>query len=145
MKVVLLQDVAKIGRKHAVVEVPDGYAQNQLIPRRQAKPATPENLKAALKDAADKKSAADTALAKYERTKEALKDKKIVLQAPTKNQQGHLFAAVTKGQVMSALNQVGIIADPAMVEVPGHIKEVGEHEIGLVCGSHESRFIIKIE
>lgn len=145
MKVVLLQDVAKIGRKHAVVEVPDGYAQNQLIPRRLAKPATPENLKAALKDAADKKSAADVAFAKYQKTKEALRDKKIVVRAPQKNQQGHLFAAITKGEVMSALNQAGIVADATMVEVPGHLKEVGEHEIELVYGPHRSNFIIKIE
>jgi large subunit ribosomal protein L9 len=145
MKVVLLQDVAKIGRKNAVVEVPDGYAQNQLIPRRMAKPATPENLKAALKDAADKQASAEATLAKYDRVREALKDKKILIHAPSKNKQGHLFASITKGQVMTALNQAGIIVDPDMVQLPKHIKEIGEHEIDLVYGTNQSKFIIKVE
>ena len=39
MKVILLQDVAKIGRRSEVVEVPDGYAQNKLIPKGMAQPA----------------------------------------------------------------------------------------------------------
>ena len=46
MKVILLQDVAKIGRRFDVITVPDGYGMNQLIPKGMAKPATPENLKA---------------------------------------------------------------------------------------------------
>ena len=45
MKVILLQDVAKIGKRFETVDVPDGYALNMLIPKRMAEPATPENLK----------------------------------------------------------------------------------------------------
>ena len=46
MKVILLQDVAKIGRRFDIVEVPSGYGMNKLIPQGMAKPATPENVKA---------------------------------------------------------------------------------------------------
>lgn len=145
MKVVLLQDVAKIGRKHAVVEVPAGYAQNQLIPRKLAKPATAENLKAALKEAEHKQAAMAAGDAKYEATRSALKDKKIVISAPNKNQQGHLFASIKKGEVIEALQKAGIIADPEMVELPRPIKEVGEHTIELKYGGKRSQFIVKVE
>ena len=40
MKVILLRDVAKLGRRFAVVEVPDGFALNQLIPKGMAEAAS---------------------------------------------------------------------------------------------------------
>ena len=45
MKVILLRDVAKIGRRFEIVEVPDGYALNKLIPKKDAEAATPANVK----------------------------------------------------------------------------------------------------
>ena len=45
MKVILLR-WAKIGRRYTVVEVPDGYALNKLIPKKKmAEQASPANLK----------------------------------------------------------------------------------------------------
>ncbi len=40
MKVILTQDVEKLGASHEVVEVADGYARNFLLPRQMAVPAT---------------------------------------------------------------------------------------------------------
>lgn len=145
MKVILLHDVAKIGKKHAVVEVPDGYGLNQLIPRKMAKPATPENLKAALHEADVKKSSEVSASQKFENTKAALEGKVIVIEAPNKNKQGHLFAALQKGQVIEALGKAGVLVDPNMVDLPRTIKESGEHEINLQYGKQRSTFIIKVE
>lgn len=45
MKVVLTQDVPKLGRKGEVINVSDGYARNFLIPRGLAKEATEEVLR----------------------------------------------------------------------------------------------------
>ena len=45
MKVILLQDVAKIGRRFEIVEVPNGLAQNKLIPQKLATEATDGNVK----------------------------------------------------------------------------------------------------
>src|SRR3989339_238090 len=42
MKVVLLEDVEKVGKKYEVKEVADGFARNFLIPKNQAKLATKE-------------------------------------------------------------------------------------------------------
>ena len=44
MKIVLLENVKKIGKKDEVVEVSDGYARNVLIPKKQAVQATSENI-----------------------------------------------------------------------------------------------------
>ena len=45
MKVILQKDVPKIGRKYEVKDVPDGYAQNFLLPRKLALRATPDSLR----------------------------------------------------------------------------------------------------
>ena len=44
MKVVLLEDVEKVGKKYEVKEVKDGFARNFLIPKNLAKLATKEVL-----------------------------------------------------------------------------------------------------
>ena len=44
MKVILLQDVDKIGKKYEVKDVAAGHARNFLIPKGLAKPATEEAL-----------------------------------------------------------------------------------------------------
>ena len=45
MKVILLRDVAKIGKRFEVKEVPTGHALNFLIPKKLAEPATTEALR----------------------------------------------------------------------------------------------------
>ena len=45
MKVILLSDVSKVGKKGAIVEVADGYARNFLIRNRLAVQATAKSLK----------------------------------------------------------------------------------------------------
>ena len=45
MKIILLQDVPKVGKKYEVKEVPNGLARNLLIPKRYAELAIPSALK----------------------------------------------------------------------------------------------------
>ena len=66
MRIILLQDVKKVGQRGSVVTVADGYAQNVLLPKKLATPATPENLKRIERErkGAKERTALDTVFAK---------------------------------------------------------------------------------
>ena len=128
MKVILLQDVAKIGRRHDVVEVPDGYARNKLIPMRAALPATVEQL-AKLKAQVAHVSAQQAADAAALLTSLGrLRATALTLTAAA-NDQGHLFKQVGVKDIASAAAAAGspLPLSALIVDVP--IKAVGTHAV----------------
>jgi large subunit ribosomal protein L9 len=143
MKVILLQDVAKIGRKGQIVDVPNGYAMNQLIPGKKAVPATGANLKKAqASQAAIAAGAVDVATA-FEAAKAALNAGPITITA-TMNDQDHLFEAVSAEAVVAAAAQSGATITTAMVKFSEPIKSAGEHEVTLVSAEHSAPFVVTV-
>lgn len=143
MKVILLQDVAKIGRRHSIVEVPDGYALNQLIPKKLAEPALPANLKKIEKLKADSAASADAAKRMYQDAIATLKGKEIVVVADA-NEQGHLFKAVSVDDVVLAVKNAGVTIDARSVTIQSPIKELGQHEIPLVHAGVSNQITISV-
>ncbi|MBP6881718.1 MAG: 50S ribosomal protein L9 [Candidatus Pacebacteria bacterium] len=143
MKVILLQDVAKIGKRFSVVNVPDGYAINQLIPKKLALPATPENLKRTLRHnqaiAANKE--ADSV--RFDAAVAALTDKAVIVTADA-NEQGHLFKAVHETEIAAAATVAGLVIDAQMVKITTPIKSLGEHEVWLIGGKKEQPFTVTV-
>ena len=144
MKVILLKDVAKIGRKNQIVNVPDGYGQNQLIPKGLAKPATPENLKAAENLIANAEALKQKNEERFFKAKTALSGKVITISG-LKSDNGHLFAAVKPELIKEAMVAEGVEVDAAMIKLSGPIKTTGEHTVVLAEGQHEAEVIINIE
>lgn len=144
MKVILLQDVAKIGRRFEIKDVPDGYALNKLIPQRQAEPATPANVKRI--EARSKKhaeTAADTASA-FDLACETLKDKKVEVKVDT-NADGKLFESLKTQTIVAAVSdQAGVSLDDKWVHVATPIKEVGEHTVLLSLHEAQGEFTINV-
>lgn len=143
MKVILLQDVAKIGRKNTIASVPDGYAQNQLIPKGLAKPATAENIKQVESLQAKKSAEQDAMVERFLNAKKALATQIITISAK-KNDKGHLFAAVKAEDVASALQAASINLDASMIHNFSPTKEVGERPVEMRYKEHKFTFTIKI-
>jgi len=95
MKIILLKDIPKVGRKYDIKNVADGYALNLLIPRGLAQIATPQtekNIEAMkAKDLVEKKVQGELLV----KNLEVLKDLVINMKEKA-NEKGHLFAGVTK-------------------------------------------------
>lgn len=133
MQVILLQDVAKIGRKNDVVKVPDGYGMNKLIPQKLAKPATSENLKQIQQQSSLKEDSVRAELSQFDSIAEALQDKTINLTAKA-NPEGTLFEAVKSTQISDLLSEIADLTVPATwVVIDEQIKTAGEHSIKLQC------------
>lgn len=130
MRIILLQDVAKIGRRYDVVEVSDGYALNQLIPKKMAEAATPANLKRVEKMNANKAASAEADAESFKVAVETIEATPITITLDA-NEKGHLFKAVDADEVVTAAQAVGAMVTEGMVEFSAPIKEVGEHEVTL--------------
>lgn len=143
MKIILLQDVAKIGRRFDVVEVPDGYALNQLIPKHMAEPATPANLKRVEKMNKDKAADASQSTEEFQAAVAELKDKKLEIKTEI-NDQDHLFKAISVEEVVAAAKEAGVSLDASLVQFAEPIKEAGEHAVALKHGDVETSITILV-
>ncbi len=104
MKVILLEDVKKVGKKGEVCDVADGYARNFLIRNKKAVAATDEANKILAQQKADK--AHQDALDKQ--AAEELKEKleKLVLNFTLKQgNEGRVFGSISTKQISDELKK----------------------------------------
>ena len=130
MKVLLCEDVGKIGLLGDVVEVSEGYARNCLIPKGLARAATDANIKAIAKE---KAKHAEQRIKERKRLEEAAKaadGAEVVLSAKA-NEQGVLFGSIGEHQIAANLRAQGFEVADEIVELPEHIKQVGTHSVTL--------------
>lgn len=123
MKIILLKDLHKVGKKFEVVNVADGYALNSLIPTRVAEIATEKTVEKYTKLKAIESAA--RLLREEELVKElgTIAEKEFSIEAKA-NEQGHLFASVHKEEIATVIG-----VDPEYITIPNPIKEVGEHTV----------------
>ena len=135
MKVILQEEVEKLGHRGDVVEVTGGYARNFLLPRNLAIEATGGNLKRleqirghlARRTAAEKDQAQQTAA-------------KLIGVAVTfarkAGETDQLFGSVTSAEIADALAAQGFSVDKRRIHLPDPIKLLGEYNVtvGLAHG-----------
>lgn len=111
MKVILLQDVKKVGKKGETIEVTDGYATNFLLPRRLAVNATKRSVEILDKQKEDARILDEQNRKNAEELKEKLKA--ITLEFTCKTgKDGKLFGSVSSKQVVEMLkSKYGISID----------------------------------
>ena len=128
MKVILVQDVKKLGNKGDIVNASDGYARNYLFPKKLAIEATPQNLQSleAVKEKQNKQKELEKANAKADGDK--LVENPLTITA--KAGKGKLFGAITTMEIASVIEeQVGIKVDKRKIELTEPIKNLGEHKV----------------
>jgi len=125
MKVILLDDVAKLGRRGEVRDVSDGYARNFLIPKKLALNATAGNLKNLDHIKKQQEAKAD----RIKADAETLRGRIEALTYEERRQasdEGKLFGSVTSQDVVDFLGRSGLKVERKRVHLDEPIKTLGE-------------------
>ena len=144
MKIILLKDVPRIGRKYEVKEVADGYGRH-LIAQKFAEMATKDSL-----ISIENKKSTDATLKKVHadlliKNLDALNSVTITLYGKA-NEKGHLFASIHKDEILTELKRVRHLdMNPAYVTLDKPIKELGTYEVPVDIDKHRAVFTVVIE
>ena len=142
MKVILLQDIEKLGKKYDIKHVADGHARNFLLPKNLVKPATEENLKwlEIQKEALSQKS--EEELKKVQGVASTMDGLEIILSVKI-GEKEQLFEAVTAQKIAEKLKEQGFEIKKAQILLKEPIKEIGEFPVKVQL-SHNLEAEIKI-
>ena len=145
MKIILLKDVVKVGRKYDIKDVAEGYALNMLIPRGLAQVATTQAVKSVeslkARDSAEQKIQGELLL----KSLDIIKNLTLNLKEKA-NEKGHLFAGVTKEMLISEIQKVTRLnLDPESIKLPKPIKEIGEHKVAVEAMGKKAELTVMIE
>jgi len=128
MKIILLQDVENLGKKHEIKEVKAGYARNFLFPKELAKPATEQALKwlETQKEIEAKKD--EEELKKVQTKASAIDDVEVII--PVKvNEDGGLFESINSQKISEKLKELGFEIKKNQIDLAEPIKELGEYPV----------------
>jgi large subunit ribosomal protein L9 len=129
MKIILKQEVTGLGSPGDVVDVKDGFGRNYLLPQGFAIPWTKggEKQVTLIKRARSSREIRDLGHAREVR--EQLETLTVTLSARA-GTGGRLFGSVTAAEVQQAVRSAGgPDLDRRRIELPGHIKAVGQYQI----------------
>jgi large subunit ribosomal protein L9 len=130
VKVILREDIPRLGDAGEVVSVRPGFARNFLLPQGKAILATESTVKAL--DHHQRVIA--ERLSREKKTLEGEKARIEAIQlevAVQVGEEGKLFGSVTAAQIAELLAAQGVSVDRRKIELGEPIKEVGEHRVPL--------------
>lgn len=130
MKVLLCEDVKKLGWLGDIVEVSEGYARNYLLPQGLAKVAIDANVRSIAKEKAKRAEQRVRERKRLEEAAKAVQGAEAVIAAKA-NEQGGLFGSITDRQIAANLRSQGFEVADEVVYLPEHIKQVGTYDITL--------------
>jgi large subunit ribosomal protein L9 len=143
MKVILLQQIPKVGKKGEVIEVSDGYAANALFPNKKAIPATAKNLEALNRKIESDKASKALEHGLLEAAIKSLPDMTIKIEMRA-NEKGHLFSKVGASEIVEALSKQRVNISVKNIALKEPIKEVGSYPISIEEGDYKGSITVLI-
>lgn len=146
MKVILLKDISKIGKRGEVKEVADGYAVNVLIKKEMALMATPSELLKWKQKAESLNHKKELATNTFVQLIDTIRNGKVVVEGKKADTKGQLFAAVHADDIVDAIFKVTKLSvDPKQISIDGHIKTTGTHTVEIKQGDKKEKITIEVK
>jgi len=128
MKVILLKDVEKLGKKGDIKEVADGYARNFLIPEKLVALASKSEIAKIEAQKEIEAKQAEKELARYQEIATQMDGLELEISVKI-DEEGKLFGAINANQISEKLQEKGFEIKKGQVKLEESIKETGEHEV----------------
>jgi large subunit ribosomal protein L9 len=145
MRVIFLQDVPRVGKRHDIKEVNDGYVMNFLVPRKLATPATPSAVAELEKRKKNIEIEREVQMDLLLKNLEEIKGKIVVIKTRA-DEKGHLFSGIKNKEIVGEMHKqhhAEIAEEFIVLEKP--IKEVGEFNIPIHIKGNKSSFTLRVE
>ena len=125
MKIILLQDEKKLGKKGDIIEASEGYARNYILPKKIGVEASSKNLNDLKLHKANEEKVAQENLD----AAKALETKQVVVKIKA-GEGGRTFGSVSSKEIATACKeQHGIEIDKKKIQLPESLKNFGSYEV----------------
>jgi large subunit ribosomal protein L9 len=142
MKVILKQDVEKLGRRGDVVNVAPGFGRNYLIPRKMALAVTPTNIKMIEIERQALKKKIEVERKSFQSLTQKLNQVSLTFTRRA-GEKDIIFGSVSSGDVKEALDRLGYDIDKKKILLDEPIKRLGNFSVSIKI-SHDDRAEIKV-
>jgi len=130
MKVILQQEVKKLGKKGDIIEVSEGYARNYLLPQKLAIPATNSNVNNAQQQKEAEQRKVQRILDEAKVLASQLSKVEITLTVKA-GEGGKMFGSVSGKDIGEALAAKGIEIDKRKIDLKEAIKIPGTYPVAI--------------
>ena len=145
MRVILLADVAKLGRRHEIKEVADGYGRNFIVARGLGMIADQKNLLKLAKLNVASRSRQTLSRELLIGLLDKLAETKLIVKAKA-NPAGHLFAQIHPADIAKALAKAHFVSlQPEQIILKQTIKTIGEHQFQIKFPDHSTSTFLTVE
>ena len=145
MKVILLKDTAKLGKRGEVKEVADGYAINVLIKKGSALMATPSELSKWKAQEESKQHKKELATSTFAQLVEKITHMPIIIIGKKADSKGQLFAQVKDVDIVDAIfTATQFSIDPKQITITLPIKSIGKHQAELTSSGQKRTITVEV-
>lgn len=128
MKVILLKDVKKQGKKDDIIEVSDGYGMNYLIKNGLAVAATKTSTKILSNELDKRKQEEEELVKKMQEMRDKIIRENITFKVKT-GAKDKVFGNVSSKQIAEYLNKMGYKVDKKQIQIDAPLDTLGVHNV----------------